>query len=297
MKRVQRLVALPSLLMVAYVLIIATIGCDDLDKATQPKAPVHELLLENALWPSWSPDGSELVFNRFASSGGNMEIWRLPLTGGEADTLIADPTGTWPMWLPDGQRIVYYRWSDESSDGFVVYDVSTEESTFWEAPDVWDDVGFNLSPDGSEVLYTRWGAELNVTRALNLTDGSIRHVVDGTAGAISPDGQWIAYGTQEDTLAIAPVGGGDTLLLEMGGAPRWTPDSKYVVFCGFDADDESIDLIAVSRDGTFREQLTDEPELSWYHSVSPQGDKIAYIRSEGEFGPHELWLLDLDLVP
>ena len=291
MTRTAHRIALPIASLAAIALLIVCWGCDD--KATEPKAPVHRLVVENATWPSWSPDGTELAFSRASAASKDVwEIWRVSLAYGKADTLLAHPNGSHPMWLPDGERIVYYEWTG----AFAIYYVNTGVAALWPVEGIWDDPGFSLSPDGSELVYTKHiiGGKDEVW-VLDLTDGSTRYLVDGWGGSISPDGLWIAYSTEDDSLAIAPMGGGDVLTLEPGGMPKWTPDSKYVVYSGFGAD-ESVELFAVSRDGSLRQQLTDEPEMSClYGAISPRGNKVAYVKSEGEFGPHEVWVVSLRL--
>jgi hypothetical protein len=56
---------------------------------------------------------------------------------------------------------------------------------------------------------------------------------------------------------------------------------------------KATDLVLASRAGTDITPLTDDPEIEWYARVSPAGDRAVYARSLGEFGAHEVWVLDL----
>ena len=57
----------------------------------------------------------------------------------------------------------------------------------------------------------------------------------------------------------------------------------------------NVDLFAFGRNGSSKVQLPDDPEWDRWPAVSPAGDRLAYGRSEGEFWPLAVWVLDLDL--
>lgn len=259
-------------------------------------------LLADAFGPCWSPSGDSLVCSHCVLPCGDddWQIWTVPLGSGEPDTLIVDPLGAYfPMWLPDGRTFVYFRVQDTPSpyrQEFVVYDRVSGPLGVWEVEHVWDDPGFNLSPDGSEVLFTRSAGANHETWAVNLSSGSERFVHEGYGGVISPDGLWIAFTTDEDSLCVALINGPAVNLRETGWLARWTPDSRYLVFTGFGVAGQR-DLIAISRDGTYRQQITNDAEWEWYCAVSPAGDRVACTKTIGEFGQPVLWVLDLNINP
>lgn len=273
---------------------ICLVGC-----SSDPSGPSTEesdvLLLTDAHFPSWSPDGSGLICNR-AVTGLEHCVWWVTAEGTESETLFVDAGGEYgpwyPQWMPDGRRVVYYRSRERTRDSvheFAVFDLDGGDPVAWQVPAFWHDAAFTLVPDGSEVLYTSGGIW-----ALNLSDGATRFVCDGGGAAASPDGQWIAF-SEDDTITVAPFGGGQALKFEMGWWPAWTPDSEYIVFCGYGTSGDS-DLIIASTDGSYRRQLTDDPEYDLRPAVSPQGDKVAYVKTiDDDFGPFNLRLLMLDL--
>lgn len=61
--------------------------------------------------PSFSPDGSKIVFRKPYSWGGGIgQIWVANVDGSDAKKLTTEG-GRWPSWSPDGSRIVYTRYS------------------------------------------------------------------------------------------------------------------------------------------------------------------------------------------
>ena len=56
--------------------------------------------------PQWSPDGKQIAFVR--TDGDKSQIWLLPLTGGEAQSITKAEFGaSRPRWSPDGKQILY----------------------------------------------------------------------------------------------------------------------------------------------------------------------------------------------
>lgn len=80
--------------------------------------------------------------------------------------------------------------------------------------------------------------------------------------------------------------------LSIGMAPRWTPDSQYIVFAGLSAQG-NFDLILRNRDGSYRRELTDDPAVEWFCEISPQGDKVAYGKCITDPFPLDLCVLDI----
>lgn len=286
--------AIITLCLVVFILA----GCSD--DPTRPGTKKSDvLLLKDAHFPAWSPDGSGLVCNRIVP-GLERCVWWITENGRASDTLFVDESGRYgpwfPKWMPDGTHVVYYRSrvrGQERVDEFVIHDLNGGNPIVWEVPGFWHDAAFTLVPDGSEVLYTALDQGHKIW-ALNLSNGTTRIVCEGETAAVSPDGQWIAFST-DDTVAVAPFTGGQGVKLEAGWGPAWTPDSQYIIFSGY-GESGDPDLIIRSRDGSHRRQLTDDPELDVRPSVAPQGGKVAYVKTpDSDVGPFNLRLLELDL--
>jgi Tol biopolymer transport system component len=144
------------------------------------------------LEPSWSPDGTRLVF-AVLCEGGSEGIWTVNADGSGRTQLIAGDYETtdyrYPAWSPDGTKIAFVGLTGGPSE-FA-----------WHI--------YVMSPDGSDVV--------------RLTDGP------GTRGtpAWSPDGTKIAFTDfttgqlfvmQPDGTGLAPIPG-----IREGCCPAWQP--------------------------------------------------------------------------
>jgi TolB protein len=80
--------------------------------------------LTEGMWPSWSPDGTQILFAR------NDDIWEIPAIGGTPTLQLKTPESeNWPRYSPDGSQILFMR-SDTSVDANIwIADVSGMTNT------------------------------------------------------------------------------------------------------------------------------------------------------------------------
>jgi dipeptidyl aminopeptidase/acylaminoacyl peptidase len=134
--------------------------------------------------PSWSPDGSRIVYNNYG------EIWVMSADGGaKARILTATDGGSAPAWSPDGSRIAYIAgfeiWTmapDGTARTRLTTTAAAEKSVDW-------------SPDGSALVYERGG---QIWRMNANGSGQVDLMGAGEGGVLpswSPDGSTIAFGT------------------------------------------------------------------------------------------------------
>ncbi len=75
--------------------------------------------------PSWSPDGTKLVFSREGPGTEGYDIWVIDVTGANAKSLVKLPFGQgYPEFSPDGRLVVFNSSHDEDpANWFVIYTV------------------------------------------------------------------------------------------------------------------------------------------------------------------------------
>ena len=143
-----------------------------------------ELLIENAIQPSWSPDGSMIVYLNVTDSC----IWVADSTTGAPLFRVTSSIGENPCWSPDGQRIVFSR----GNDIFVVDVDGSNEQQITNGP---SDREPNWSPDGEKILFHRTPASIWIMNP----DGSEAYdLTPSMPEAMYPDWQ---------TLQEPPIGG------------------------------------------------------------------------------------------
>ena len=138
-----------------------------------------------------------------------------------------------------------------------------------------------LSPDGGYVAYSSdRGGEFEIyVRQLAPGGREIQITSDGGRNfqpAWSPDGQFIAYYSQRrGGLWVLPaMGGVARRLTEFGSKPAWSPDGRWLALELRRGDDMQVAVVPAG--GGEPVQLTREPGLSWPHSFSPDGDRVAF---------------------
>jgi TolB protein len=165
-------------------------------------------------WHGWSPDGKTIVYVRVALEGGHYDIWAKDLAGGEPYPLVVGPG------VDDGPEY--------SPDGRYLY--------------------FNSTRSGAMQL---WRANADGSDPVQLTHDPVRR---DWFPHLSPDGQWIAYVSFGDDIAVGdhppnredvqlrlmPTAGGEPIVLTrvFGGqgtmnVPSWSPDSTRIAFVSY----------------------------------------------------------------
>jgi dipeptidyl aminopeptidase/acylaminoacyl peptidase len=228
--------------------------------------------------PQWSPDGKWLAFT--SSRSGKNNIYLMRVAGGEAEQVTDVKTGVSNFaWSPDGQSIAYLqsdpqsedeekagkgrddaRWVDENIKYSHLYvtpvaknDAGKREPRRLTKGNYTIDVGFDWSPDGKTIIYSR-------TRTPKADDwpSSDVYTVDVASGQdkaflaspaaenqplYSPDGKWVAVLINghparwafDSTINIVPASGGTPRALavsydEQPGWGAWAADGKRIYF-------------------------------------------------------------------
>jgi Tol biopolymer transport system component len=208
--------------------------------------------------PRFSPDGRRIALAIGAPALRN--IWVYDLTNGTRLRLTASDTTNddYLEWTPDGKRIVF----QSSDNGRAVSRRSVQNALWSVAADgsgraellhrAAHDIGTGVvSPDGRWLVYTVDKGNGNRTSGPETATSDIRYrsmsgdttsrpLVESAAGglapAVSPDGKWLAYGSNQsgsmEVYACAfpacaarwPISAGG------GAAPKWSGDGRSIYY-------------------------------------------------------------------
>jgi eukaryotic-like serine/threonine-protein kinase len=185
-----------------------------------------------------SPDGQQLAVSIIGTP--NDQVWLYDL----ARRALRPITFAWDnrvwAWTPDGKRIVF---SSDKAGAFNLYWQSPEggpAERLTESP--WNQAGASLSPDGKSLVFEE-AAESTRSDIWLLTLEPQRRVrpfiqtrFEEGDPAISPDGRWLAYtsdesGRDEVYLQSFPdLGRKWQVSTDGGGMPVWEPHGRELFY-------------------------------------------------------------------
>src|SRR5262249_8563355 len=229
-------------------------------KDEPPREPVPDMSLRaiGAMHPRLSPDGQRVAFSYQGA------IWMLPASGGIMKRL-SDGEGldVDPAWSPDGKRIAYVN-SRNLTTGPVR--IINDDGTPVALPGGVQASGkIAFHPDGQRILGSLQGPDLKAEALawVDLTTGKTTPVTDpprpARRAALSADGKWIAFATNQDVPG------------QQGGN-----------------DGPQADLWKVSADGGKPEKIVQFPARIYDLCWSADGDRLIATTDLG--GAHyDLW--------
>ena len=239
---------------------------------------------------AWLPDGRSLIVN--GRVGGSpveprMQLWRVPLTGGEPRRITNDLTNYSSLSLSaDGNTLIALQWT--STAGLWTAPTENPSAAVQVTAGTLDrqdgKMGLSIAPDGRIIHVSDrdgkkdlWSINADGTGLTQLTDRSHRDHVP----VVSPDGRYIVFQSPGDyayNIWRVDVDGRNLKRLTYGAyddEPTISPDGKWVVYRSEEGG-RVPKLRKVSIDGGETVLLTDE--FAQHPAFSPDGKVIVYYR-------------------
>ncbi|PYT00032.1 MAG: hypothetical protein DMF63_08665 [Acidobacteria bacterium] len=202
-------------------------------------------------YPTFSPDGSKILFIENVGSNGGKDIFSINPDGTGLTRLTFDEAYKESItYSPDGSKIVFSK-EFEFAPGFKSFEL------------------YVMNSNGSNIV--------------RLTDSFTR---DDFAAVFSPDGTKIAFasnGSADDDRAIDVMnldGSNRMRLVNNASTPSFSLDSGKIIFTKYSAGgSEPYDVYQINSDGTNAVNLTNTADVSEFtSSYSLDGTKILFSR-------------------
>jgi serine/threonine protein kinase len=242
-----------------------------------------------------SPDGTMAAVGIDDQASGMSDIWTIELDRNLASRLTSDPGDEQQIvWSPDSNYVAFARGVDSrvdiyrklvggASDAEPVYE--SELDTF---PTSWSPDGRLLAFDASnpDTGWDLWILPLDTGEAYPFVHSKFNE----SNGVFSPDGRWMAYGSDESgrrEIYVTPFPGpGRRWRVSTDGAmyPRWSSSGRELFYQGVDGSIVGV-TVALSessvRIGTPQILITTRPTgLSYPYSPSRDSERFLLIDSQ-----------------
>ena len=210
---------------------------------------------------SLAPDGKRALISLLDADGRPNDIWMVDVARGSKSRLTFDPSSdSEGIWSPNGQQIVFS--SNRSGNGhtnlFMTSPNASGNDQQLELLNA-DEIPTSWSPDGKNILTTRWinGRATIWQRQPEAGQGSLvlqSNAFDQAGGVFGPNGRFFAYmsnesGRYDAYVQTFPPSGPKWPISSGGGAfPIWRSDGREMFYFTLDGTLMAVD---VKTDGTF----------------------------------------------
>ena len=202
-----------------------------------------------------SPDGSMMVVEKHDLRTSSGDLWLIDLKTGSTSRLTFDGMhNTLGVWSPDGKRIVFTG-RPNGIRNLHLKSIGTESDEPLLAPGP-DRLPTDWSSDGARILYEQGFAAPRDVFVLEMPErrpvAFLDSPFDERGAKFSPDGQWVAYvsnetGRGEVYVRSYPQAGNKRQLSVTGGrAPRWSRDGRTLFYADPNGAVMAIDVVTTA---------------------------------------------------
>jgi Tol biopolymer transport system component len=200
----------------------------------------------NMQYATVSPDGNTVAVDRLDPQTGFRDIWLDDLKRGTASRFsFNSKSNAYPIWSPDGSHIAFSSTPERVKD---IYQKATSGATQDEALEKSTRSKFisDWSRDGRYIIYTVADPKTDFDIWVLPLFGDrkpfpyLQSAFQEGYGKLSPNGQWLAYQSNETKrfevyVQTFPTPGGKwQVSTNGGGSPEWSRDGKELYFIGAD---------------------------------------------------------------
>ncbi len=245
-----------------------------------------------------SPDGKRIAMRRLDAQSGTRDVWLIEIARGITSRFTFDPANdNNPLWSPDGGKIVFNSDRD-GKDGDLFEKVSSgggSEEPILKTPN--RKLATDWSSDGRYILYTEFDPKTKFDVWALPTFGDkkpiplFRSTFNEFYATFSPDGHWIAYGSDESgkeeiyVQAFPGPGGKWQVSTNGGNNPHWRHDGKEIFYIATDNKLMAVDVNAgASFEAGVPKPLFDMrtlPSGGNRYSVSADGQRFLVVAPMG----------------
>ncbi|HDH96258.1 MAG TPA: hypothetical protein ENF73_00855, partial [Proteobacteria bacterium] len=265
------------------------------------------------LYPAISPDGNFLLYQSYIKGNTRFDIAMINLEVGKLPRTVVNTRedDLFPAWLPDSRRFVFDTFRLDCHMVWIA-DAFKEASPHVQLSEgIAAEFDASVSPDGKHIALCSWKnlkkkdirtpsdgkffkvfskpKKLPMIWIVKIDGSQRRQLIKGINPAWSPDGEWLAFASNEsgdfEIYKIKADGSGLQNLTRSTESidvePTWSPDGRYIAFTSYR--NKRWDIYMIKSDGSGLSQLTTHPAFDGGPSWAKNGYIYFHSDRDGKF--------------